>query len=165
MIDHNFLVMKRYDQNLWTYLQQQSCDFGLFERIELAIKIVKEVEIVHKLNIAHRDIKPLNIMLDDTKQPVLVDFGIAEWRSELTFGDPKGTPGFTAPEQLLGEKQILEVDMFSLGKVLILTLFHWKVGWQILLCSKKFIDSKRLKPLTDLLETIARMLRVISATS
>ena len=82
-IKKKFTVMKRYSRNLWTYLKQQSCDFGLLERIELAIKVVKEVGTVHKLNIAHRDIKPSNIMLDESKQPVLVDFGIAKWKSEL----------------------------------------------------------------------------------
>ena len=152
--------MKKYKQSLWNFLKNESCDFGLRRRIQLAIKVVGELEIVHKLNMAHRDIKPSNIMLDDTKQPVLVDFGIADWWSKLELGAPKGTPGFSAPEQFEQVKQTIEVDMFSLGKLLVLILFEWQRGWQLLYCSKKFIDSKRLKPLTDLLETIRSMLKV-----
>ena len=154
--------MKRYSQNLWTYLKQQSCNFGLLERIELAIKVVKEVETVHKLNIVHRDIKPSNIMLDESKQPVLVDFGIAKWKSELV--DAEGTPGFVAPEVFQGFGRLLDhpaVDTFALGKLLVLILFEWELGWQILWSSKKYIESKKLKHFTDLLSMIRLMLRVI----
>ena len=161
--------MKRYSQNLWTYLKQQSCDFGLLERIELAIKVVKEVGTVHKLNIAHRDIKPSNIMLDESKQPVLVDFGIAKWKSELV--DSEGTPGFVAPEVFQGrlfrppfQGRRLDqpaVDTFALGKLLVLILFEWELGWQILWSPKKYIESKKLNHFTDMLSMIRLMLRVI----
>jgi serine/threonine-protein kinase len=83
---------------------------------------------VHQAGIVHRDLKPGNIMLvnrggnpDFVK---LLDFGIAKLREE-SFEGPRtltgqvvGTPGFMAPEQLLGEPVDARSDLYSLGVVL-----------------------------------------------
>ena len=145
------LVMKRYPQTLWNYLE--SNNYGLKERFKMAIKLTKELKIAHDGSVVHRDLKPTNIMVDEKKELTLVDFGIGNPIGALDGSC--GTPGFNAPEQLSGEDQDDSVDIFSLGKNLILILFSgrlagtysglqkngschktWKINWPILVnCS------------------------------
>ena len=152
--------MERYPQTLWTFLE--SDNFGLEERLEIAIKLTKELKKDNGL--LHRDLKPTNIMVDAKKELVLVDFGIGK---EL-YGLPEscGTPGFNAPEQFSGEYQNKQVDIFSLGKNLILILFEWKIGWNLLWSSEEWIQSQKLEqklaPLSDLFDLIRKMLQVMS---
>ena len=153
--------MQRFECNLSQFLKEKNTEYGLFERIKLAFKIVVEVSKVHKSEIVHRDIKPSNIMLKYYPFEYnlsLIDFGIAH------FGRCKvaaGTPGFTAPEQISGEDHFQSADVYSLGKVLVLTLFDWRVGWQILWTPKLLTESNNLKFLADLFELIQKMLQVI----
>ena len=95
------------------------------ESLALARRIAKALASGHTLGIVHRDVKPSNIILRHgrAEEAVLVDFGIA--RAELDTkaltrtGIAIGTPGFMAPEQARGEKDIDgRADVFSLGAVL-----------------------------------------------
>ena len=151
--------MHKYDCNLWEFLKSKTInDFGLQERMQLAIKVVQELTKAHKTQIVHRDIKPSNIMLDSNLDPVLIDFGIGESIGFLKGS--VGTPGFTAPEQISGDKQTYPVDIFSLGKLLVVILFEWRLGWSLLYSSKKSIESNKLDTLADVLHMISQMLQV-----
>ena len=79
----------------------------------------------HELGFIHRDIKPENIMLDENREPVIVDFGTAR-TTESEF-DTDGftkivTPGYGAPEVANSMSQTAvytkSVDVFSYGRVL-----------------------------------------------
>ena len=152
--------MERYPQTLWTFLE--SNNFGLNERMEIAIKLTKELIMAHDGNVVHRDLKPTNIMVDAKKELALVDFGIGNLSDSLRGSC--GTPGFNAPEQFSGEKQGSPVDIFSLGKNLILIFFEWKIGWNLLLSSEEWLLSQKLEhklaPLSNLLKFIRRMVQV-----
>ena len=79
---------------------------------------------VHAEGVVHRDIKPANILLEATgtgrPHVRLGDFGIA-----LTKGEPRlteanyvmGTPGYFAPEQMMGEEPDFPADLFAVGLV------------------------------------------------
>ncbi|MFD7505692.1 serine/threonine-protein kinase [Streptomyces sp. NPDC059850] len=79
---------------------------------------------VHAEGVVHRDIKPANILLESTgtgrPHVRLGDFGIA-----LTKGEPRlteanyvmGTPGYFAPEQMMGEEPDFPADLFAVGLV------------------------------------------------
>ena len=73
--------MERYPSTLWKCLEGQ--DLGLSERLEIAIKLVKEVKRAHDGLVAHRDLKPTNVMVDENKELILVDFGIGRGWSGL----------------------------------------------------------------------------------
>ena len=111
--------MERYPLTLWKLLEGQNLE--LAERLEIVIKLVKEVKRAQDGQVAHRDLKPTNIMLDANKELVLVDFGIG--RELESLKGSCGTPGFNAPEQFSGAYQEAPVDIFSLGKNLILIFF------------------------------------------
>ena len=153
--------MERYPQSLWKFVESKS--FGLKERLEMAIKLTKELKIAHDVGVIHRDLKPTNIMVDAKNGLALVDFGIGNLNSKR-FGSC-GTPGFNAPEQFSGEKQWEAVDIFSLGKNLILILFEWEIGWHLLWSSEEWIQSQKVEhkstPLCNLFESIRRMIQVL----
>ena len=153
--------MKRYSQTLWRSLE--SNNFGLKERLEIAIKLTKELKIVHMGELVHRDLKPSNIMIDAKKEFTLVDFGIGNRRNGLRGSC--GTPGFNAPEQFSEESQEISVDIFSLGKNLILILFEWRIGWILLWSSEEWIKSQKLEhkldALFNLFKFICHMTQVV----
>ena len=103
-------------------------------------------------------------MLDSKNELVLVDFGIANHCEADLFGTC-GTPGFNAPEQFADGVQRYPLDIFSLGKNLILILFEWKIGWNLLLSSEKWLHSQKLEhkltPLSNLFGFIRLMMQVL----
>ena len=153
--------MERYPQTLWSSLE--SNNFELKERMEMAIKLTKELKMAHGGRVVHRDLKPTNIMVDEKKELALVDFGIGNYNSGLEGSC--GTPGFNAPEQFSGGSQDTSVDIFSLGKNLILILFKWKIGWHLLWSSEEWILSQNLENklahFGKLFEVIRRMMLVL----
>lgn len=78
----------------------------------------------HKQGIIHRDLKPANIMIDERKQPIVMDFGLAQ-RAQAAEeritkpGGVVGTPVYMAPEQLDGDPAAIgpACDIYALGMV------------------------------------------------
>src|SRR6266496_4131420 len=92
--------------------------------IALMAKVARAVQYAHDQGILHRDLKPGNILLDGSGEPLVSDFGLAKWleptgrvtRTPTIFG----TPGYIAPEQVNGSAGNLKraADVYSLGAVL-----------------------------------------------
>ncbi|GAA3507312.1 protein kinase domain-containing protein [Streptomyces showdoensis] len=87
----------------------------------LAAGLAEALEAIHRAGVVHRDLKPANIIIAEDG-PRVIDFGIAralDGTAALTqTGFQVGTPGYLAPEQLMGGAITPAVDMFALGVVL-----------------------------------------------
>lgn len=90
----------------------------LEQRLDWLERVSLALHEAHEAGVVHRDVKPGNIMLEPTGQPVLLDFGIARGDElvQLTLtGDALGTPAYMAPEVLRGERCDRRADVWSLG--------------------------------------------------
>lgn len=90
----------------------------LDEALDYLKQILKGLEYSHSRNVIHRDIKPANILITEDGRVKLSDFGIAKvfGKQGLTkTGMLLGTPWYTPPEQILGEKIDFRSDLYSVG--------------------------------------------------
>jgi RNA polymerase sigma factor (TIGR02999 family) len=87
----------------------------------LGTRLASALEAAHAHSVLHRDIKPQNIMLDKSGEPLVMDFGLArlmEDPSHTTTGVFLGTPNYVSPEQAALEALDERSDIYSLGVVL-----------------------------------------------
>ncbi|GMH59361.1 hypothetical protein TrST_g14320 [Triparma strigata] len=78
--------------------------------------VVLALEFLHKKNIVHRDLKPENVLLSETGNVLLTDFGLAsEYNSSTPLLTVCGTNEYMAPEMLSRKGYAVQVDFWSLG--------------------------------------------------
>jgi serine/threonine-protein kinase len=90
------------------------------EALRITGKVAEALHHAHGHGIIHRDIKPANIMLLESGEPKIMDFGIAKLpTSQLTAtGQIFGSPAYMSPERAREEPVDARSDVFSLGAVL-----------------------------------------------
>ena len=102
--------------------------------VPLAMAILEGLSHAHAAGVLHRDIKPENIIVGHDGVPKLFDFGLAAFAqedSDVTLarltgaGIILGTPGYFAPEQVVGDAPDARTDVFGVGAVLYEMLSGW----------------------------------------
>ena len=101
-----------------------------FTRKQTRIPVTTSLRIVYSVGLAlafahqnqltHRDVKPSNILLEDSGRVVLTDFGLAKMIGQPLVKEGRlieGTPAYIAPEQALGKPPEPLSDLYSLGVV------------------------------------------------
>ena len=89
--------------------------------INIAIQIASALEVAHRNDIVHRDIKPHNIIITEDGVAKVTDFGIAKAVSNSTitaFGTTIGSVHYFSPEHARGGFTDSKSDLYSLGVVL-----------------------------------------------
>jgi serine/threonine protein kinase len=95
-------------------------DIPVLKKVQIIIDTCKGLDYAHQHGIVHRDIKPGNIVVSDSGQVKIVDFGIARVgvSSMTQTGVVLGTVKYMSPEQVQGQTVDARTDVFSLGIVL-----------------------------------------------
>ena len=113
--------------NLKTYMARH--DLSTTEIVEISLQIAAALGSAHAKGIVHRDIKPGNIIVGETGQVKVLDFGLARRFKTVDTeelgadgstlpGRPMGTANYMAPERILQLPLDPRSDLFSLGVVI-----------------------------------------------
>jgi eukaryotic-like serine/threonine-protein kinase len=133
------------------------CDqrrLGIRERLALVLQVLEAVHYAHEKRVVHRDLKPSNILVTESGQVRLLDFGVAKLLEDVQTADQTQltsvygralTPGYASPELLRGDTVDARSDIYSLGVLLyeILTGFNTSASLGTLQQSIDTIDVKK----------------------
>lgn len=116
-----FIVMEYVKGMTLKKLIQKDAPLSTEKVVHIAMQIAKAMEFAHEHEIVHRDIKPQNVIITDTGEIKVTDFGIARAGSTSTMtrtGSILGTAHYVSPEQAQGGVVGPTTDIYSLGVVI-----------------------------------------------
>lgn len=108
-------------KTLDAYIREKK-QLSIRESLQIIRQVAQALDFAHQRGLMHRDIKPTNIMIDDSGRVKVMDFGLA--KSVITLdgltqnGVFYGTPEYGSPEQCETGRIDVRTDLFSLGVVL-----------------------------------------------
>jgi serine/threonine protein kinase len=126
-IKEPYRILTRFcaGKSLFDRLHRPASNEGLTARqlSTIAYQVAEGMQFLHANGIVHRDLKTMNILLDEHLTVKIADFGLAGIMKDAKelFGGV-GTPHYTAPEVLERKHYGLKVDVFSFGVIL------WEIG-------------------------------------
>jgi eukaryotic-like serine/threonine-protein kinase len=97
--------------------------FPYSEAAALLAPVARALHHAHQHKVVHRDVKPANILINESGQPMLSDFGIVKITEtnesiKLTgTGIPIGTPSYMSPEQIQGRQVDSRTDIYALAVI------------------------------------------------
>ena len=117
-----FLVMQYVPGRSLQARVDEDGPLGTEEILRIGMQAASGLAAAHRQGLVHRDVKPSNILLEDTvERAVLTDFGLARTFDDASLthtGILAGTPHYMSPEQAMGEPIDQRSDLFGLGAVL-----------------------------------------------
>jgi serine/threonine protein kinase len=117
--DEWFLVMELVQGQTLDKVLHRVRQLDLTEMLAIIVQTAAGLGYANRMGVIHRDIKPSNLMLTDTGQVKIMDFGIARIRGtqRLTKSGLLGTYAYLAPEQFRGGEGTEQSDMYALACV------------------------------------------------
>ncbi|KAJ2459552.1 hypothetical protein GGF42_001393, partial [Coemansia sp. RSA 2424] len=123
-----YLVMEHCaGGDLWRYLKQRGSDRFLAALAEsearyIMRQITAAVAYLHLHGVLHRDLKLANILLTESMDIRIADFGLATWVGQVEPTTMCGTPSYISPEMMARHPYGLEADVWALGCLLVTLL-------------------------------------------
>lgn len=111
-----------------TTIDEYARDLPIEKRLRLFLEVCASVAYAHQRLIVHRDIKPQNVLVDETGRVRLLDFGVAGVLEDIDDGVYTRTAGapltlqYASPEQLTGAMVTVASDVYQLGLLLYVML-------------------------------------------
>lgn len=116
--DLYFIVMEFVEGSTLKEFIKTNGKIPMVQALKIFSQILDAIATAHAKGIVHRDIKPANIFITPQQTAKVGDFGIAkvEGIDGLTkIGTTMGSPVYSSPEQLMGQKIDARTDVYSLG--------------------------------------------------
>jgi serine/threonine-protein kinase len=118
-----YIVMELVSGHTLRSLIHQGERVALEDALSIVEQTLTALEYSHQRNIVHRDIKPANIMITNTGDVKVMDFGIARAMDDLgatltSTWNVVGTAQYLSPEQAVGESADARSDIYSTGCLL-----------------------------------------------
>jgi tetratricopeptide (TPR) repeat protein len=91
---------------------------------EMSRTLARAIHAAHQVGVVHRDLKPPNVLLDESGRLKIADFGLAKCleveSGQTQSGQVLGTPSYMAPEQARGQVHAVgpAADVYALGAIL-----------------------------------------------
>lgn len=118
-----YLVMELIEGPTLALRIGRSGPLGPQAAARIGLDLLGALGVAHAAGVLHRDLKPANVLLEEaTGRVVLTDFGIAQVSGATTLtenGSFVGSPEYTAPERMSGERTGPASDLWSLGALLV----------------------------------------------
>ena len=116
-------VVMEYIQGYSLFSLIEKAPLPADEVARIGVKVATALVDLHRQNVLHLDIKPSNIMIRDTGEAALIDFGLSRHLFlpdllEEEFRVPMGTGPYIAPEQVMKNRAEPRSDIYSLGVLL-----------------------------------------------
>lgn len=139
-MDDNFVILyllfELKEGDLQTFIDKKISNFS--QKLKISYQIAQGIYHLHKHStpLVHADLKPSNILIDDSMNAFITDLGISkEIKEKETTCSRAFTPGYAAPEQVfsqLKENKIdSKTDIWSLGLVYYYMFYEKKVTLEI----------------------------------
>ncbi|MEG1286542.1 MAG: Stk1 family PASTA domain-containing Ser/Thr kinase [Clostridium sp.] len=119
--DIDYIVMELVNGKTLKEFINFNGSLGYITAIKIALQIAKALDCAHKNNIIHRDIKPQNILITESGDVKVTDFGIAKSTDSSTITNTTsiiGSAHYLSPEQAKGTYVDCRADIYSFGIVL-----------------------------------------------
>ncbi|MBN1918206.1 MAG: Flp pilus assembly complex ATPase component TadA [Verrucomicrobia bacterium] len=117
----HFIAMEYVEGRTLRSLVRRSGRLTPDRALDVAAQVCQALEYAHAMGCIHRDIKSANVMVTESGQVKLMDFGLVQVTGQTVLtrtGSVMGTPEYMSPEQIGGELVDHRSDIYSLGVVL-----------------------------------------------
>eukprot|EP00029_Vermamoeba_vermiformis_P011454 TRINITY_DN6301_c0_g1_i1.p1 TRINITY_DN6301_c0_g1~~TRINITY_DN6301_c0_g1_i1.p1 ORF type:complete len:198 (-),score=52.91 TRINITY_DN6301_c0_g1_i1:20-613(-) len=117
--DNYAILSELMEDNLFNLLSKKSVKLEPYHVYKMAIQVCRGMEYLHACNLIHRDLKSVNLLVDNDLNIKVCDFGLSRLIDrERNMTGNVGTVSWIAPEIFQQEHYTEKADVYSFGALL-----------------------------------------------